>query len=523
MTLLLCLNTSAKDRSIYDYSYEELAQLSITSTSFFEMSIAESPGYVQVFDLSKLELGAHYSLSNIIEQHAVGSSIGSHERHGALHGVRGIIIDNSAKTLLMVNGQQINPRSHFGASLSLNSPFLGDIQKVEVINGPGAIIHGSGAINGFINLIPKNGQENNGGFTSLTYGFKDQLAKLESGYGLSFSPEHNLYVYVGVIDAEGFEANEGYGLNKADYSSYKTKAWTNDNFRISTFWKFQSFNLQAIYQELNASTHNALEPNAAHSTYLALQPRLTINIGSSEDLEIVNSLFWHEHAFVFSGLIQGGREWHSENKLIFRTTRLTNHSLALGGLYGIKQFDQEKQFFRNKLKGGAEAADTNWQEYSFFMEDIWHATEKFNISLGLRYDKYMLEEINTSGISFSPEDGDQLSPRLALHYQINNSHNIKLSYQHGFRMPDAAYYNWFTINNNAAQALGFESVTLEPETMDSYEFNYKWNTTQRFTLELNLYYNEFEDQLSWGPLQNIWTDAEVLAINAFNGVTWGGG
>ena len=90
-------------------------------------------------------------------------------------------------------------------------------------------------------------------------------------------------------------------------------------------------------------------------------------------------------------------------------------------------------------------------------------------------------------------------------------------------MPDAAYYDWFAQNNQAAETLGFTTTTLEPETMDSYELNYHLEVNAKMSVGLNVYYNEFEDQLSWGALQNIWTDAEADAINSFNNVTWGGG
>ena len=536
IVLIYFVSFSLLPRNVYsddllDLSFEELMAIKISSTSFFETSVAESPGYVQVFDLGKLELGAYYTLSDILEHYAVGSSIGSHPRQGALHGVRGVLIDNSAKTPLMVNGQQINPRSHFGSSLSLNSPFLGDMQRVEVINGPGAIIHGSGAINGFINLIPKNGEDHEGGFATVTYGHKDQLKKLESGYGINYGSKKNVYIYGGVIGADGFEADKGYGLDDAAYGDYETKAWEEDNFRLSTFWNHENFSLQAFYQELNSSSQTSTEFSSGgpqlhypfHTSALGLQPKLIIELTDTESLEIVESFFWHEHSYPNTGTPTGGREMHWENKAIFRTTRFEDHSIAVGGLYGLKEFDAGNQFFNSDVSGPFESVDTEWQEYSLFFEDTWTVTEKLTLSMALRYDKYKMDEVTTNGISYTPEDEDQWSPRITLAYQINDFHNIKLSYQHGFRMPDASYYDWFTQNNNAAEALDYQTATLEPESMDSYELNYMWDVTQKLSLGVNLFYNEYKDQLAWGNLQNIWSDSQVTDINTYNGVTWGGG
>ena len=91
-------------------------------------------------------------------------------------------------------------------------------------------------------------------------------------------------------------------------------------------------------------------------------------------------------------------------------------------------------------------------------------------------------------------------------------------------MPDAAYYNWNLVNNRAAAALGYgSSGPLSPEEMDSFEINLSQVMTETLKLEMNLFYNMFKDQLSWGALENVWTGDEVEAINAYNNVGWGGG
>ena len=46
---------------------------------------------------------------------------------------------------------------------------------------------------------------------------------------------------------------------------------------------------------------------------------------------------------------------------------------------------------------------------------------------------------------------------------------------------------------------------------------------------MNLYHNTFKDQLSWGALENVWGDADVIALNEYNSgvlgytINWGGG
>ena len=507
----------------YDYSFEELMNIQVVSTSFFEQSTLEAPGYIQRFNIDGDDFTQLMSLAELLEFYAVGSSVANHARSGSLHGVRGIIVDTSAKTLLMINGQQINPRSSFGSAFALNSPFLGDYQAVEVVNGPQAILHGSGAINGFVNLIPKSGVSHTGGFSSLTYGFKDDLKLLETGYGFLFNTYHDLYLYGAVVESKGYEPDNYYLAPREDYY---TDAWDEDNFKLSSNWNYHDFNLQATFQKLNFSTNNvrslATDSNPLSNTWLAVRPKILFDLSDTESLELSESFFLHDHYQELSaGGKRGARESHWTHSTIFRTTRIENHKLAIGATYGIKKFDPEAFFFSNSV--GAvpfETLDGKWTEHSFFIEDIWELSDQLTLSFGLRYDKTEFSEIRTAfgDFPYNPNSFSELSPRINLSYRINDKHNLKVSYQHGFRTPDASNLSVYARHNDTASLAGARTIDLEPETMDSFEFNYSYTPSPKLQFDLNLYYNEYQDQLLFDDANNIWTDAELAAMRAIRGV-----
>ena len=148
---------------LLDIPFEELVNIEVSSVGFFDTAASKAPGYSYIITAEEIEKSPGRNLSDIIEMKVPGMTTGGHERHGPLIGTRGIFIDNNAKTMVMLDEQQINQRSHFGYTAGLLSPLLGDVRQAEVILGPGAILHGSGALNGFINLLPKNGKDNPGG------------------------------------------------------------------------------------------------------------------------------------------------------------------------------------------------------------------------------------------------------------------------------------------------------------------------------------------------------------------------
>ena len=82
-------------------------------------------------------------------------------------------------------------------------------------------------------------------------------------------------------------------------------------------------------------------------------------------------------------------------------------------------------------------------------------------------------------------------------------------------MPDVAYYNWNLINNHAAAQLGFPtSPPLKSEVMNNYEWNAHLIISSKVHCDMNIFYNYFKDQLSWGNLTGIWTPEEIEGILA---------
>ena len=116
--LLLTAPLIYADIPLSEMSLHELSEIQYTEgvVSFFPQPLRSAPSNIQTFDLDEMQDTPVMTLADLLSMHAVGSSIGTHERQGALHGVRGIMIDNNAKTLVMVDGIHVNLRTHFGYS-----------------------------------------------------------------------------------------------------------------------------------------------------------------------------------------------------------------------------------------------------------------------------------------------------------------------------------------------------------------------------------------------------------------------
>ncbi|HJW31684.1 MAG TPA: TonB-dependent receptor plug domain-containing protein, partial [Saprospiraceae bacterium] len=360
----------------------------VKSVGFFPTISRKAPGYSYVVTSEQIETSPERTIDDIIAMRVPGMTAGRHERAGVLIGTRGIMIDNNAKTMVMLDEQQINQRSQFGFSAGLQSPLLGDIGQYEFVLGPGAILHGSGALNGFINMVPKNGKDNPGALINSEYGFAEQAWKIETGYGASYGEHRNVYLYGGMYGAKGFEPDELFGSTKKfDIKSY---GFGNGNEKFSLYWNHDRFNLSTFFFENNPYKNNSIEPGYFHQATAGIRPKYNFKISETDSDELIGSLLWMDH---MSPPIPGapapgaGSESHWEIKNIYRTTRWKDHSLAVGFSVGEKRFYQLRQFFSDDGVFPFEAVDGKWFEASVFGEDVIALTDRWTISVGLRYDK----------------------------------------------------------------------------------------------------------------------------------------
>ena len=521
-----------------DISLEDLVEIDVSSAGFFTTTTNKAPGTIMVYDMEDIDNTPIRTLSDLFDQYIPGAISGAHERQGRLIGTRGLMIDNNAKTLVMWDGQQINYRSHFGYMVGMLSPMMGDISKIEVIHGPGAIMHGSGAINGFLNMVPKTGMSHPGGFMNYEYGIKEQSNLLEAGYGLKYGDSRGLYVYGGKLRSKGFTPDENWGTSQEYNGDVSAWGFEESNYRVSTTWNHDNFSLNFFTYELNPQKNSLHEYGYFKNETSAIRPKYILELSDDDSVELSASLLFMDFGDIGANgqtaNVIGGSERHWDTKAVFKTTRFENHQLAVGGLFGKKLFNGDKFYHSADPPEGFESLDTKWEESSMFAEDVMSISDSLTLSFGIRYDQYHLDPIQNMAFvgddAPAPEPGKipgHTSPRIALAYEIDDQTVIKASYQHGFRMPDAAYYNWNLVNNAAASDLGFaNSPALKPEELDSYELNLYKVLTNKLTLNANVYYNVFKDQLAWGDLGSYWSDAEVAAINDWTPASswgWNGG
>lgn len=89
-------------------------------------------------------------------------------------GIRGFTSRLSRSILVMIDGRSVYNPLFAGVYWDVQDLLLEDIERIEVIRGPGGVIWGANAVNGVINIITKHSKETQGGLVTLGAGTEER-------------------------------------------------------------------------------------------------------------------------------------------------------------------------------------------------------------------------------------------------------------------------------------------------------------------------------------------------------------
>ncbi|MGB8225879.1 MAG: Plug domain-containing protein, partial [Sedimentisphaerales bacterium] len=144
---------------LFNLSLEQLMNVDVYAASTLtERNPRKTPASVTTITSRDIALTPARNILDLIEIYVPGAMYMAHSG-GPLPGIRGFLVDRPYKYLVNVNGINVNIKPIWGARLELLNWELSDIDRIEVVRGPGSVIYGPGAIGGVINIYTKRGKQ----------------------------------------------------------------------------------------------------------------------------------------------------------------------------------------------------------------------------------------------------------------------------------------------------------------------------------------------------------------------------
>ncbi len=188
-------------------SLEELMDVKVSLVSRQSENLAQSPSSVQVISSDDIRRSGAINLADVLR---LASNLQVARIDGRQWAVsaRGQNASLSNKLLVMIDGRTLYTPLYAGVFWDAQHLPINEIDRVEVISGPGGTLWGSNAVNGVINIVTKSAENSQGAYASVAAGtFMKDLVSVRYGG----RPSANVYydVWARHVDQDGMELSGG--------------------------------------------------------------------------------------------------------------------------------------------------------------------------------------------------------------------------------------------------------------------------------------------------------------------------
>lgn len=159
---------------------EDLLVLESTSVAKKRQNVADSAAAVYVITQEDIRASASSTIPDLLRV-VPGVEVGHVTNGVTAVTIRGFNGRNSGSLLVMVDGRSVYVSTLSGIFWDQLGIPLQDIERIEVVRGPGSTLWGANAVNGVINIITKNSADTLGLQASARAGLREQIVELSSG------------------------------------------------------------------------------------------------------------------------------------------------------------------------------------------------------------------------------------------------------------------------------------------------------------------------------------------------------
>ena len=444
--------------------------------------------------------------------------------------LRGLSGNDQGRTLVLVDDMPMNKSDE--GSVNWNLINRDNVEKIEVIKGPGSARYGSSAMGGVINIRSKqptrliSGTATAGYGTFNTFGFRyvidgivgpgrpdtgffynlNGFYKRSDGYnaeiqvylepydtftvntflreasigaklGYKFNSTNSLSVSAGFYNdkrGRGIEIFELDGANER-HGTWQASLQYNGS-RKNFSWQMNAYTLNEHFERINEYMSEA-----EYNLYKVLSNRIdngilaNVQIPAGKFQEITTGLEFHQ------GSVDGQDIYYTSTDLITNAGKMENYAVFIQDAF---------RFFQNRLQIDAGLR----MNYALFHDGVFTIENpSYSIEYMIAYQDTLIPR----------HEWFQVDPKFSIQYRFNPQTRVYLSITRGFRAPNlddlcrtGKKRNGFKISNPA----------LKPEVLDNYEVGADLLLFKKLHLAPSIYYSighEFMYYVSTGDSVNM--------------------
>src|SRR6202049_4578379 len=194
-------------------SLEQLGQIEVTTASKRPVKVSQTPAAIYVVTQDDIRRSGATSIPEVLRL-VPGVQVARINSNSWSVAIRGFGSAFSKSVLVLIDGRSVYTPLFAGVYWDVQNVVLEDVERIEVIRGPGGTIWGSNAVNGVINIITKSAKNTHGSYASTSSG---NIAQSESGvrYGAGHGNKLDYRAY-----AMGFGRTPEFHSDRDNYDGW---------------------------------------------------------------------------------------------------------------------------------------------------------------------------------------------------------------------------------------------------------------------------------------------------------------
>jgi iron complex outermembrane recepter protein len=175
IALSLAISASAQNppEDLSKLSVEDLMNVDVTSVSKKEQKVSQTAAAIFVITQDDIHRSGANNIPDLLRM-VPGVNVAQINSNIWAISVRGFNGEFSDKLLVMIDGRTVYQPTFSGVFWDVQNVPLEDIERIEVIRGPGGATWGANAVDGVINIITKKASQTRGGMVVAGAGNLDQ-------------------------------------------------------------------------------------------------------------------------------------------------------------------------------------------------------------------------------------------------------------------------------------------------------------------------------------------------------------